>query len=165
LGNIGIKHKFGELVAPKKPELEIFELFKNRLLNTKVRLVCVNCGQWYESYIIKDMPEDVKCRKCSARFLNITRSTGQENLKVIKKNIRKSPLTTEEKRRFERIKATADLYLTYRKNAVIALGGRGVGPVTANRILRKYHKTQDDLLRDILEAERQFIKTKKYWKI
>ena len=33
---------------------------------------------------------------------------------------------------------------------------------TAKKILRKYHETVEDLLEDVLEAERQWIKTKRY---
>jgi ATP-dependent Lhr-like helicase len=165
LGKIGVKHKYAEVVGPEKPELEIFELFKHRLLNTKTRLVCVNCGQWEQTFLVKELPEDVKCRKCGARLIAPLKYQWVGATKIIKKAIRKSPLTAEEKERHERIRQRADLFLTYRKKACISLAGRGVGPQTAKRILAKYHKTEDDLFRDILEAERLFIKTKKYWRI
>jgi ATP-dependent Lhr-like helicase len=53
--------------------------------------------------------------------------------------------------------------LVYGKKAAIALAARGIGPETAKRILARYHKDEDDFLRDILEAERKFIQTRKYW--
>ena len=55
--------------------------------------------------------------------------------------------------------------MTHKKDAAIILAGRGVGPMTAKKILRKYHNTVEDLMRDVLEAEKQFQKNKKYWKI
>ncbi len=165
LGKIGVKHKYAEVIGPEKPELEIFELFKHRLLNTKMRLICVNCGQWEQSYIVKELPEDVKCRKCGARLLAPLKYQIVGATKLIKKAIRESPLTEIEKDRWEKARQLSDLYMVYRSKAVKALAGRGVGPQTAKRILAKYHKTEDDLFRDILEAERNFIKTKKYWKI
>lgn len=165
LGRIGVKHKYAEVIGPEKPELEIFELFKQRLLNTKIRLACVNCGQWEQTYTIKELPEDVKCIKCDARLLAPLKYQWSGATKIIKKAIRKSSLTTDEKERYERLKQRADLYLVYRKKAAILLAARGVGAQTAKRILAKYHKTEDDLFRSILEAERNFIKTKKYWKI
>ena len=48
-------------------------------------------------------------------------------------------------------------------DAVIALSGRGVGPATAGRILSKM-VTGDDLLNEILKAERHYAKTKRFWK-
>jgi len=165
LGKIGVRHKYAEVVGPEKPELEIFELFKQRLLNTKIRLVCANCGQWEQTYAVKELPDDVKCKKCDARLLAPLKYQWVGATKIIKKAIRKSPLTAEEKERYERLKQRADLYLVYRLKAVKALAGRGIGVQTAKRILAKYHKTEDDLFRDILQAEREFIRTKKYWKI
>jgi ATP-dependent Lhr-like helicase len=55
--------------------------------------------------------------------------------------------------------------MTHKRDAAIILAGRGVGPHTAKKLLRKYHETVDDLMKDVLEAEKQFQKTKKYWKI
>ena len=58
----------------------------------------------------------------------------------------------------------SDLVMVGGKNAIIALAGRGVGYVTTSRILSKYHADEDDLYRDILAAERQYFKTKRFWK-
>ncbi|MDI6798953.1 MAG: DEAD/DEAH box helicase, partial [Candidatus Aenigmarchaeota archaeon] len=164
LGRIGIKHKYAEIVGPEKPEIEIFELFKQRLLSTKIRLVCVNCGQWSQVFTVKEL-KDVKCGKCSARLLGIVKPKNLEIVKIIKKKIRNRAITNEEAKQFDRVRKTADLYLTYRKRAAYCLAAKGVGPNTATRILAKFHKSDEELLRDILDAEKQYIRTKRYWKI
>jgi len=165
LGRIGIKHKYAEVIGPERPEKEIFELFKQRLLSSKVRLVCVNCGQWDQSYTVKRIPKDVKCRKCGARLLGIVHPKNQEIIKIIKKKIKDLPISNLEKKKFERVRKTADLYLVYKKPAVICIAARGVGPETAIRILARSHKTEDTLLKDILKAERNYLRTKRYWKV
>lgn len=165
IGKIGVKHKYAEVIGPEKPELEIFELFKHRLLNTKSRLVCMNCGQWDQAYVVNDIPEDIKCKKCGARLLAPLRYQWTGATKIVKKALRKSQLTAEEMNRYERAKQRADLFLVYGKKAAIVMAGKGIGPVTAKRVLAKYHRDEDDLLKNILEAERQFFKTKKYWKV
>ncbi len=165
LGKIGIKHKYAEVIGPEKPEIEIFELFRHRLMSTKMRLVCVNCGQWDEVYTVEDIHENVKCRKCEARLLAPLRPRWAEAKKLIKKGLKKSLLTAEDRTRFERAKKRADLFLTYRKKACIALAGKGVGPTTAGRILAKPYKDEDHFLQAILQAERQFFKTRKFWSI
>jgi ATP-dependent Lhr-like helicase len=86
-------------------------------------------------------------------------------LKIIQKHLKKKHMTKDQQELFERAKKTVDLYMSYKRNAIIMLAGRGVGPFTAKKILRRYHETVEDLLEDVLEAERQFMKTKKYWKI
>ena len=165
LGKIGVKYKYAEVVGPEKPELEIFEMFKNRLLNTKMRLICTNCGEWDQTYFVKEMPDDIKCKKCGARSLAPLKHQIIGATKLVKKIVKQSPLTEIEKKYSEKLKELADLYLVYRSKVAKVLAGRGVGPQTAKGILAKYHKTDDDLLKDVLEAERSFIKTKKYWKV
>lgn len=165
LGRIGVKHKYAEIIGPEKPELEIFELFKQRLLNEKIRLVCVNCGQWNQVFTIKELPEKVKCGKCEARLLGVVRPANLEIVKIVKKKLRRLAMTTEEAKKFERVKKSADLFLTYSKKAAMCLAARGVGPDTTIRILARYHKDEDHLLRDILEAERSYLRTKRYWSV
>jgi len=165
LGKIGVKHKYAEVIGPEKPELEIFELFKHRLLNTKIKLVCMNCGQWEQSYIVKSVPENIKCKKCEAKLLAVAKSGWYDTLKIVKKGLKKKLMTTEDSKRYERLKKRAELFLVYRKKAALVLAGKGVGPTAAKRILSKFHKDEDDLLKSILESERQFIKTRQYWSV
>ncbi len=165
LGKIGIKHKYAEVIGPERPTKEIFELFKHRLMNTKTRLACMNCGEWTQSYTIKDMPEAVKCSKCGALLLAVVHPRQSNILKIIQKHLKKKRLRPDEEELLNRAKKSADLYITYKRAAVIMLAGRGVGPYTAKRILRKYHESVEDLLKNILEAERAFLRTKKYWKV
>jgi len=165
IGKIGIKHKYAEVIGPEKPEKEIFELFKRRLMDTKVRLVCMNCGQWNQAFTVKNLQKDLKCRKCGARLLGIIRPSDQEILKIIKKKIRNVSITNEELNKFNRVRKTADLYLVYKKPAVVCLAAKGVGAETAKRILAKYHEDEDHLLKDLIKAERQWFKTRRYWKV
>jgi len=165
LGSIGVKRQYAEVIGPEKPNKEIFEMFKHRLQNTKVKMVCVNCGQWQQTFAVKEVPKGLKCRKCSAKLLGITRVRTIDMGKIVKKKLRGSTLTTEESKRFERLRMTGDMFLVYGNKAVLCLAAKGVGPQTASRLLAKYHNNEDDLMKDILEAERNYVRTKKYWKL
>ncbi len=165
LGRIGVKHKYAEVIGPEKPEAEIFELFKDRLMNTKIRLVCMNCGEWEEVFTVKDVKDNLKCRKCDARTIAVLKEHFAGASKIVKKALKKRQMTEDERWRYNRALKRADLFLVYRRKVVIALAARGVGPDTAKRILAKFHKTEDDLLRDILQAERQFVKTRRFWAV
>ncbi|MGC8812791.1 MAG: hypothetical protein ACP5O8_04410, partial [Candidatus Aenigmatarchaeota archaeon] len=165
LGKIGIRHKYLEVLGPSKPEPEIFKLFKQRLLSTSLRFVCLNCGQWSQTFVLKNIPDDLKCKRCDARLLGIVRPTNQKILKIVKKKIRNLGITKEEEKQFERIRKTADLFLTYGKKAAYCLAGRGIGPDTTIRILSKFYRNEEELFKSILEAERNYLKTRRYWSV
>jgi ATP-dependent helicase Lhr and Lhr-like helicase len=52
----------------------------------------------------------------------------------------------------------------YGRKAVEVLAGHGVGPQTAARILSMLHTNKEQFYKDILAAEKQFARTKIYWK-
>ncbi|MFH8086550.1 MAG: DEAD/DEAH box helicase [Candidatus Aenigmatarchaeota archaeon] len=165
LGKIGLRYKYLELLGPSKPEPEIFKLFKQRLLATKLKFICLNCGEWNQTFVLKDVPENLKCKRCDARLLGITKPNDQQTLKIVKKKLRNLGLTEEEKKKFERIRKSADLFLTYGKKAVYCLSGKGIGPNTAIKILSKFHKNEEEIFKSILEAERNYLKTRRYWNV
>ena len=165
IGKIGVQHKYAEVIGPEKPEAEIFELFKQRLLNTKIRLVCANCGDWDQAFVAGEIKENQTCKKCDARLLAPLKYQWTGTTKVIKKALKESKMTDDEKTRYERIKQRAELFLVYRRKAALAMAGKGIGATTAKRVLGNYHKDEDGLIRDILDAERQFVKTRRFWAV
>jgi ATP-dependent Lhr-like helicase len=165
MGKLGVQHKYSELIGPEKPEREIFELFKKRLLDSKVRLICANCGKWAQTFTVRDFPENVKCSKCDAKLLAVVRPYNFNAEDIIKKKIKGVALTQDEKKAYERARWSADLFLTYSRKAILCLAAKGVGPDTTTRLLAKYYINEDGLLMDILNAERQYTKTKRYWKV
>jgi ATP-dependent Lhr-like helicase len=164
IGKYGMKERFAEVVGPEKPEREIFEIFRNRIMETKARMICTNCGQWSQVYKVEEISNDLKCPMCNARTLAMARENDTDAQKIVKKSLRKTAtLTTEEQRKVETLKSKADLFLVYKKKAIIVMAGRGIGPTIGKRILAKFHKSDTDLLKDMIQAERQFMKTKKFW--
>jgi ATP-dependent Lhr-like helicase len=53
--------------------------------------------------------------------------------------------------------------MAHGRKAVMALVGRGIGPDTAGRILARYHLEEYEFLKDILEAEVSYARTKRFW--
>jgi ATP-dependent Lhr-like helicase len=162
IGKLGIK-KRAELIGPEKPELQVLDIFENRLNEKKVILVCMNCGDWKRTFKVKDLPEEIRCGNCKAKLIASIRSSWIEAQHIIKKKIKGSPLTTEEMRRFDGLEKISDLVIVYGPRAVKALAVRGIGPKTAARILRGMYDTEKDFVKALLNAERQFIRTKRFW--
>jgi len=162
LAELGFRYELHDVAKPERPEKEIFKVFKNRILNSKVRLICLNCGKYSLIETVKDIKE-LRCSHCQSKLIAVLKPQREESQKIIKKWLKGIELTDEEKEKLEFIKKSADLAIVYDKYAAIVLAGRGIGPQTAIRILSKPRKNEDDLFKYILEAEREFIKNKKYW--
>jgi ATP-dependent Lhr-like helicase len=163
LGREGLKNESLDITKPEKAEAQIFAAFKKRLLDTRVRLLCVNCGKFAIIYRVKDVPENPICRICGSRLLAVVKPDDSEALKIVKKWLQGKSLTDIEAKKLEKIRQSADLVIVYGKKACIVLAGRGVGPRTATRILAKMHADEESLLKDIYKAEKQFLKPRRFW--
>jgi len=164
LGELGLSQKFGDVMKPRIPEKEIFQAFRKRLLATPVRLICMNCAQYTEVKTAKEVDEQPECPKCSSRLIASVYRRRIEIVDIVKKRLKKKQLDEEESYKFQRARRSADLVLVYGKKAIICMAGRGIGPQTAARILATLPPTKEKLFYAILEAEKSFVRTKKYWK-
>ncbi len=165
LAKLALVEGAGEILVPKEPKKIIYDAFKHRLLNTKVLLVCMNCGNYSVVKPVKSVEEYPSCKVCGSRLIGVLHPKRREYLKIIKRKLTGCELKKDEERAYKRVRRTADLVITYGKRAVVTLSGRGIGPETAARILSKLPKNEEALLRAIFEAEKQFSRTKKYWSL
>ncbi|MEM3616119.1 MAG: hypothetical protein QXX09_05660, partial [Candidatus Methanomethylicia archaeon] len=63
----------------------------------------------------------------------------------------------------ENFQKSISLIMSYGKRALIALAARGIGPTTASRILRGPQKTEEEFYLEILEAEKEYLRTRMFW--
>lgn len=164
LGESGLVHQFAEVMKPRMPEKEIFLAFKRRLLKTRVRLLCVNCGDYNLVRTVRELEEQPECPKCNSRLIAVIGRHKINAVKLVKKKLKKKELNKDELAEFQAIRRSADLVIVYGKKAAVALAGHGVGPQTAALLLSKLQPTKDKFFADVLEAEKQFARTKPYWK-
>lgn len=163
IAELGFRYELHDIARPDRPEKEIFKLFRQRLMNTRIRLVCVNCGKYSVSMTVRDVDDEPRCPSCHSKLLGAVYPGATESQEIVKKRLKGKPLSEDEQKKLERIKRSADMVIVYGKKAIIALAGRGVGPQTAARVLARMHRTEDEFYKDILNAEREFIRTKKFW--
>ena len=154
------------LMAPKRADRAILMALKKRLEDTDISLVCTNCNNLWNTNVRRT---DIKpkCNKCGAIKISVLRRHNRDLAKILTKKQK----TDEENKEFKRLHKNASLVLSYRKPAILALVGRGIGPDTASRILRRYNvndiekseETQIKFLRDILKAELTYARTRGFW--
>ncbi len=145
-----------ELVNPDTPEHTILELFKNRVLEKKVTLMCISCGAEHV-YTVKDVPEHPRCPRCGSPLMAVVYDVEKARELLKKKRLKKS-----EERKMTELIRSAELVKSFGKKAVIAMAVTGIGSQTAARILRVPY-SEEEFWRALLEAERNYYRTKMFW--
>jgi ATP-dependent helicase Lhr and Lhr-like helicase len=163
LSPIGISGRGGgrDVTSPEHADAAVIELLKNRIMNDRVLLFCVNCKKWKSMRPVERVPEQPECPLCGSRMVAALKPWEEEEIKVVKKPEKKK--TAEDRRRTKRVFRNANLVLSYGKTAAIALASRGLGPETAARVVGKRQSDEMDFYRDILKAEREYARTKRFW--
>jgi len=154
------------LMVPQRADRSILMALKKRLEDTNITLVCTNCNnRWNTS--VRRTDDKPKCSKCGAIKIAVLRRHNRDLAKILTKKDR----TKEENKETKRLHKNASLVLSYGKPALLSLVGRGIGPDTAARILRRYNLSQlqksEELqikfLRDVLKAELTYARTRGFW--
>jgi ATP-dependent Lhr-like helicase len=154
------------LMVPQRADRTVLMALKKRLEDADVTMICTNCHHSWNT-VAGRVPMQPVCSRCGAIKIAMVRRYNKKVLPLLSKKHR----SVEENREVQRIHKNASLVLSYGKFAVLALVGRGIGPDTAARILGRYNKlelTKSEereikFLRDILQAELQYAKTRGFW--
>ncbi|MDH5375261.1 MAG: hypothetical protein OEW95_05540, partial [Candidatus Bathyarchaeota archaeon] len=154
-----------ELMAPERVLLSNIERMKRAIEARTATLLCMSCGEWTVEKKIRSLPEKPTCKKCKSKLLALIRPNQNPTAirEILKKRLGDKELTEEELEGLTHARRTADLILSYGKNAIMALEVRGVGPETAFRILGKMHQKEGEFYMDLLKAKIQYLRTREYW--
>jgi len=147
-----------DLIQPSTIDEAVLNTIRRRLQEEKVILFCMNCRDWTSRTVVNRVPDQPVCPKCGARLIAALKPFEESLIPVMKKKKK----TAEEREDEVRLLRNANIVLSSGKKAVTALAARGVGPDTASRILATL--TEDDAFyREILRAERTYIRTRRFW--
>jgi ATP-dependent Lhr-like helicase len=152
-----------DLLRPAIPSKSITDIVRERLLTSTVRLVCMFNGDWDAVRVVGDLSEKIHCPKCHSTLVAATYQTNDLLSPIVKKKKKGAKLSPDEEHSWRQGWLSASLVQTKGKEAVIVMSGRGVGPSTATRVLRRIHRTEQDLYVDILKAEREYARTRLFW--
>ncbi|MGO9645974.1 MAG: hypothetical protein ACLPY5_14665 [Candidatus Bathyarchaeia archaeon] len=150
-------------MRPAIPSKSLTAIVKERLNADTVRLVCMLNGDWEAIRVVGDLNPRIKCPKCSTTLIAATYMSNDSLAAIVRKKKKGTKLKPEEQHVWRQAYLSASLVQTKGKEAVIVMTGRGVGPATASRILRKIHRNEDDVYIDILKAEREYARTRLFW--
>ena len=148
--------------SPANLDQGILDMVKSRISKTKHRLICARCGMWERVMETSEVKAKLICPYCKARQITATFYSDYDLPKIIRKEAQGKKLTGEEKHRYRRAWKVSSLVENFGKTAIIVMSGYGVGADTAARILRNM-VDEDHLIRQIYEAERQYVVTRGFW--
>jgi ATP-dependent Lhr-like helicase len=141
--NLGLKRfSAKESIGGFEPREQIVAGFREQALSKTLQLKCMNCKATRYLHLA-GAPETLLCHKCGNNSYTLL---GHES-------------ESSDEQKFK-----AGLIRAYGKKALIALSTYGIGARTADRILRKLHKDEAGFILDLLEAQKNFVKNKKFWK-
>ncbi|MCW3134901.1 MAG: DEAD/DEAH box helicase [Methanophagales archaeon] len=156
-----------DVLATERDEGLIIDALRNRIMNDRVILFCVNCKKWETLRRVKTIAElgaeSLVCPFCNSRLIAALKPWEKEEIRIVKR--RSSDIEKENKDRVKRVYRNANLVLSHGILAVIALAARGIGPEVVSRIIRKA-KGEDmeyEVYRNILKEERRYMRTKRFW--
>jgi ATP-dependent Lhr-like helicase len=118
----------------------------------------MNCRKWKSKTVVARVPDQPVCGNCGARLIAALKPYETELYSIANKKTKNQ----EEKAIEQKLIRNANMVLSSGKKAIIILSAKGVGPETASRILATY-TNGDALMREILKAERNFVKTHRFW--
>lgn len=140
------------------PQAVVKEAVKLRLENREVTMVCLLCGRKWRGKV-----KNVDIR-CSCGSATVVPTFNEKELEEVAEMIAAGKEPDKKlKKLAEEARNRALLLSTYGRDALIALAGRGIGSRTAARLLSDVRAGLKDLIDAIIEAEKTYVRTRRYW--
>ncbi len=154
-------YRYRELVERLAPKSTEIDEFAKAVLSKNVELICTYCGFRFGTAIgdLKDS-EKILCHVCKSPMVGVY-DEGYEN--AIEKRKLGKRMNSDERATLETMLKSASLVDSYGRRALIALATYGVGIETATRVLKMLRKDFNAFIIDLINAQRTFIKTKRFW--
>ncbi|MDD1706086.1 MAG: DEAD/DEAH box helicase, partial [Methanoregulaceae archaeon] len=145
-------------IPPPTTDQAVISTLKRRIDQQEIVLACMNCRKWKSHTVAGRVREHPVCPKCGARLIAVLKPYEEPLYGIASKKEK----TSEEKAVEARLMRNANIVLSGGKKAVLALAAKGVGPENASRVLSTLMEG-DAFYKEILKAERNYIKTRRYW--
>jgi ATP-dependent Lhr-like helicase len=147
-----------DMIPPPSVDQAVLATIMRRLEKEDVVLFCMNCRKWKSRTVVERVPERPQCPLCGARLIAALKPWDEQLIPSVTKKKK-----TDEERAIEvRFLRNANIVLSSGKKAVTALSAKGVGPEAASRILATL-TDGEAFYREILKAERTYVKTHRFW--
>jgi len=152
---------YKELLLPALPDDATIKEFESKINGKRAELLCTFCGLDFFKDIDLDDVKKIMCIRCASPMVCVY---GEEKASAVRKSRSGKRLGAKENAVYREAMREASLVESYGNKALFALATYGIGPTNAARVLRLLRKGNKQFIIDLIEAQKNFIKTKKYWK-
>ncbi|WP_421908454.1 DEAD/DEAH box helicase [Methanolacinia petrolearia] len=148
-----------DMIPPPATDKAVINAVKRRIENDNIILFCMNCRKWKSKTVVSRVPDDdIVCPVCGARLIAALKPYEEHMIDTV----RRKDKSAEDRAVEVKMLRNANIVLSSGKKAVRAFAARGVGPDTASRIIGTF-ANGDQFYLEILKAERNYIKTHRFW--
>jgi ATP-dependent Lhr-like helicase len=154
-----------ELMATDATITDQIEYMRQNIHSRRVKLVCINCGEWHTDIRIRRLEDHPHCDNCDSGLMAMMRrNQDPEHFQMLLRRWNEGEeIFGDDLDMLRHGRKTADMVLSYGRKAVEALMVYGVGPVTSYQVLSRMHRSNEEFYKDLLKAKIQYMKTRQYW--
>ncbi len=149
--------EFLSAVTPGKEEIAEFE---EKFKTKEVIMLCTFCSLQFSHKIDLSQNTKLTCKRCGSPMLSIY-NEGYDA--AVERKLSGKKLTREEREAYSNAIIETGMISAYGDRAIMALLTYGVGTVTAARILKMVKIENEKFIKDLIEAQKTFIKNSKFW--
>ena len=137
---------YRDYLKPPKSDGAVVTAVKRRLLRTNLSLRCLSCDNIRKRKVNAITKHELVCPQCNSRMVALLH-----------------PMEADKELSAKKLTKSASLAKSHGEKAALAIAGRGIGPDTAGRILRKQLGDDTELVKAIIEAEITYARTRRFW--
>ncbi len=150
-----------ELLMPNIPTDADIKSFKESIDGEEVSLLCTFCGFVSSERISVEGNEHYLCHSCKSPMLAMYKTEYES---AVKKRIVGKRMNAQETANYESAIKEAGMISAYGNRALVALSTYGIGLSTAARLLKFLRNDPRLFFVDLIEAQKTFVRTKRFWK-
>ena len=137
---------YRDYLKPPKSDSSVIIAVKRRLMRTNLSLRCLSCDNKRKRKVSSITKHELVCPQCKSRMVALLH-----------------PMEADKEISSKKLTKSASLAKSHGERAAMVIAGRGIGPDTAGRILRKQLGDDSELVKAIIEAEITYARTRRFW--
>jgi ATP-dependent Lhr-like helicase len=152
---------YKELLLPAIPDEMKIKEFSDRISKESIGLLCTYCSFEFSKKTKIEDDERILCPRCKSPMVAMY---DDEKADAVRRKRSGRQLNERLRTKYREAIGEAGLVDAYGSRALAALSVYGIGLATAAKILKLLRKEHRQFVVDLIEAQKNFVRTKKYWK-